>query len=49
MRAVRCKGGADVTEDEQIAEWERMEREEEEQEAQRVAQYNLWVCDDGGV
>ena len=36
-----------MTEDEQLVEWERMEQAEEEQEACRVARYNLWLCDDG--
>ena len=36
-----------MTEDEQIAEWERQEEQREFNEACRVAQYNLWLCDDG--
>ena len=36
-----------MTEDEQLIEWERMEREHDEQEAAYVANHNLWLCDDG--
>lgn len=38
-----------MTEDEQLAEWERQEKEEEFQEACYVARHNLWVNDDGSV
>lgn len=38
-----------MTSAEQIAEWERQEEEREFNEACRVAQYDLWVNDDGSV
>lgn len=36
-----------MTEDEQLREWERMEEQEEFTESCRVANKNLWLCDDG--
>jgi hypothetical protein len=36
-----------MTEDEQLIEWERMEEQDAFREACRVANNNLWLCDDG--
>ena len=38
-----------ITEEDQLIEWERMEREEEYQDALRVVEKGLWVNDDGSV
>ena len=36
-----------MTEDEQLREWERMEEQAGFTEACRVANKDLWLCDDG--
>jgi hypothetical protein len=36
-----------MTEQEQLIEWERQEEQREFTEACRVANNNLWLCDDG--